>query len=226
MIEPEKSACSDDLPCGEPTPGRASRMEEVYGRWSPVYDLVFRGIVRRGHRVAFQLLDPQRGQDILEVGVGTGLTLEHYPAGTRLTGVDISEKMLRHARSRAKRLPDLEIQLEKGDARQLRFDDDSFDAVLAANVLTAVEDPYQVCMEIRRVLKPGGRLVTVCNSTAEDEKNLWVRLRRMMSPVFWRIGFTTALDIPDLVTRCGFEIRQHIELEPLKTHSVVEAIKV
>ncbi len=201
---------------------RRGHIERVYALWSPVYDLVFAGIFARGHRRVLDLLAPQPRERILEVGVGTGLTLRHYPPGATVVGIDISDKMLDKARKRALDLPDLEVHLEKADASKLPYSDHSFDAVLAAYVLTAVEDPYAVCMEIRRVLKPGGRLVTICNSN--EPHWFWGRMRRWMAPLFWRMGFTSVLDVPDLLRRCGYELTADQLMEPLKTHRLIQGV--
>lgn len=81
---------------------RAEDQQKIYQRWAPVYDRVYRGILRDGHR-KLAALAAAAGTDILEIGVGTGLTLAHYPSRCRVTGIDISEHMIARAREKVRR---------------------------------------------------------------------------------------------------------------------------
>ena len=130
-----------------------------YARWAPVYDATFGRITHAGRRAAVAHINA-RGGDVLEVGVGTGLSLEAYDAALRVTGMDYSEDMLRKARARvAKRGLHNVADLRQMDARDLDFPDASFDTVAAMHVLSVVPDPARVMAEIARVLRPGGQVV-------------------------------------------------------------------
>lgn len=96
--------------------------------------------------------------DVLEVGIGSGLNLPHYPAGTRLVGLDLSPRMLARARDRADRLG-MPVRLHQGEVGRLPFADQSFDTAAAALLLCSVPDVSAALAEMRRVLKPGGRLL-------------------------------------------------------------------
>lgn len=96
--------------------------------------------------------------DVLEVAIGTGLNLAHYPAEVRLTGIELSPAMLDIARERAIALP-REVDLREGDAQRLAFPDDSFDTVVCTFSLCAIPDDLQAVAEMQRVLRPGGLLV-------------------------------------------------------------------
>ena len=98
--------------------------------------------------------------EVLEVAVGTGRNLEHYPEEVRVTGVELSPEMLERARARARTVrPDADLRL--GDAQQLDFGDESFDAVVCTFSLCSIPDGRRAVSEMARVLRPGGRLVLV-----------------------------------------------------------------
>jgi ubiquinone/menaquinone biosynthesis C-methylase UbiE len=130
----------------------------VYDRVAPVYDLYsgpmeWMGGARRRKR----LLD-RAGGDVLEVGVGTGLNLEHYPAGVHVTGIDVSPRMLARARERADASP-ATVELEVADVEALPFDDDRFEVATATCVFCSVAGPVRGLRELARVVGPDGRVL-------------------------------------------------------------------
>ena len=140
----------------------------AYGRWAPIYDLVFGQVFARGRDAAIAAAERVGGR-ILEVGVGTGLSLPAYSRSNRITGIDISEPMLRKAqeRVRALKLDNVEALLVM-DATKLAFPDASFDVVVAQFVITAVPDPDGTLDEFARVLRPGGEIILVNHIGAES----------------------------------------------------------
>ena len=142
-------------------------VERAYARWAPVYDLVFGAVFDRGRRAAIEAAERVGGR-ILEVGVGTGLSLPDYSRGNRLFGVDLSEPMLRKAQERVRALGLTNIDaLSVMDATKLAFPDASFDVVVAQFVITAVPDPEGTLDEFARVLRPGGEIILVNHIGAE-----------------------------------------------------------
>lgn len=141
---------------------------KAYGRWAPVYDLVFGKVFDSGRQSTIAEADRIGGR-ILDVGVGTGLSLADYSKATRICGVDISEPMLRRAYQRVRMLGLTNVEtLAVMDARNLAFPDDFFDAVVAQYVITAVPDPEATLDDFIRVLKPGGELILVNHIGAES----------------------------------------------------------
>src|SRR5438045_9030154 len=132
-----------------------------YGRWAPVYDLVFGKVVDHGRQSTIAEADKIGGR-ILDVGVGTGLSLSDYSRSTKLCGVDISEPMLRRAQQRVRALGLSNVEtLAVMDAKNLAFRDAFFDAVVAQYVITAVPDPERTLHDFIRVLKSGGELILI-----------------------------------------------------------------
>ena len=142
-------------------------VEKAYERWAPVYDLVFGKVFDQGRQSTIAEADRIGGR-ILDVGVGTGLSLSDYSRATRICGVDISEPMLRKAQARVRALGLSNVEtLAVMDAKNLAFADASFDAVVAQYVITAVPDPEATLDDFVRVLKPGGELILVNHIGAE-----------------------------------------------------------
>ena len=139
----------------------------AYARWAPVYDLAFGKVFRRARNAAIVAAERIGGR-ILEVGVGTGISLPHYSAKNTLFGVDISEPMLRKARRRVAELGLHNVEgLAVMDAEHLEFPDNSFDVVVAQYVVTTVPNPEATLDEFARVLKPGGEIVLLSRIGAE-----------------------------------------------------------
>jgi len=161
----------------------------AYARWAPVYDLVFGAVFERGRQAAVAAAERIGGR-ILEVGVGTGLSLPDYARTNRLFGIDISEPMLRKAQERVSQLGLENVEgLAVMDAADLSFPDASFDVVVAQYVITAVPDPEAALDEFARVLKPGGEIVLV--SRVGAEAGLRRTLERWFSPVARQLGWRT-----------------------------------
>jgi phosphatidylethanolamine/phosphatidyl-N-methylethanolamine N-methyltransferase len=140
---------------------------KAYARWAPVYDMVFGTVFERGRRAAIEAAERIGGR-ILEVGVGTGISLPDYARTNRLLGIDISEPMLKKARERVigERLTHVD-GLAVMDATQLAVPDASFDVVVAQYVITAVPHPEETLDEFARVVRPGGEIVLVNHIGAE-----------------------------------------------------------
>src|SRR6266850_6595244 len=162
---------------------------KAYGRWAPVYDLVFGAVFDQGRRAAIAAAERIGGR-ILEVGVGTGSSLPDYARKNRLVGVDISEPMLRKAQERVAEhgLRNVEA-LAVMDAAHLGFPDESFDVVVAQYVITAVPDPEATLDEFARVLKPRGEIVLV--SRVGAEAGLRRALEKWFAPAARKLGWRT-----------------------------------
>src|ERR1700735_1050750 len=162
---------------------------KAYARWAPVYDLVFGPVFERGRHAAIAAAERVGGR-ILEVGVGTGLSLPHYSRACRLCGVDISEPMLRKAQER---VAEYGLENVEGlwvmDAEHLSFPDHSFDVIVAQYVITTVPNPEATLDEFARVLKPGGEIVLV--SRVGAEAGLRRALERWFAPAARKLGWRT-----------------------------------
>jgi phosphatidylethanolamine/phosphatidyl-N-methylethanolamine N-methyltransferase len=141
----------------------------TYRLFSGSYDFVFGPVFHPGRKDAVRIANDRPGQRILEVGVGTGLSLPHFRPDSRVTGIDVSAEMLAKARRRAEKNKLAHVEsLEIMDAENLDFADSSFDAVLALYVASVVPDPARFAAEMRRVCIPGGTIVIVNHFTSDN----------------------------------------------------------
>jgi len=160
----------------------------TYRLFSGSYDIFFGPVFHPGRKDAVRIANDRPGQRILEVGVGTGLSLPHFRPDSRVTGIDVSAEMLAKARRRAERRRLTHVEgLHVMDAENLEFPDSSFDAVLALYVASVVPNPARFAAEMRRVCIPGGTIVVVNHFTSE---NLLLRLiEKRLGRLARHIGF-------------------------------------
>jgi phosphatidylethanolamine/phosphatidyl-N-methylethanolamine N-methyltransferase len=162
---------------------------KAYGRWAPVYDLVFGPVFAQGRTLAAAAAERVGGR-ILEVGVGTGLSLPAYRRARSIVGIDISAPMLEKARRRVARMGLRNVErLAVMDAEHLDFPDAAFDVVVAQYVVTAVPNPEAALDEFARVLRPGGEIVITTRIGAED--GLRRAVEHALAPVTSRLGWRT-----------------------------------
>jgi phosphatidylethanolamine/phosphatidyl-N-methylethanolamine N-methyltransferase len=180
------------------------RVERVYSVLARVYDDFFDWALGPGRVAAVRDLDCRPDQDVLEVGVGTGLSLPQYPRNCRVTGVDISTEMLRQARARAERDGMDHVRLLQMDARQLAFPDASFDRVLAPYVISVVPEPERVMAEIARVCRPGGTVVVVNHFRSTSP--ILGTVERALTPASQWVGFRMDLPVDAIVRTVGLRL--------------------
>jgi phosphatidylethanolamine/phosphatidyl-N-methylethanolamine N-methyltransferase len=204
-------------------------VEQAYDRWAPIYDLVFGGVFSKGRSAAIQATNKIGGR-VLEVGVGTGISLPLYGPNLRIVGTDISEAMLRKAKQRVaeQRLKNVE-GLAVMDAEKLEFPDNSFDVVMAQYVVTAVPNPEVALDEFARVLRPGGELIILTRVSADDGVRRFIE--QALQPVVTRLGFRTADFSWSRYTKWlagakGMELAERRLIPPLGHFSLVRFRKV
>ncbi|MGH9349605.1 MAG: class I SAM-dependent methyltransferase [Vicinamibacterales bacterium] len=178
-------------------------VERVYEKLSKVYDLVFGPTLHPGRIVAIERMGIVPGDRILEVGVGTGINTSLYPSQCHITGVDLSSSMLEKARERVIREGLRNVRLLEMDAQNLTFADDSFDIVYAPYLVSVVPDPVQVAREMRRVCRPGGKIIILNHFRSASP--ILSRLERAISPFTVHIGFKSDLDLPGFLAQAGLE---------------------
>lgn len=176
-------------------------VEDVYGKLASVYDWTFGPTLHPGRLRAIQRMGLRPGDHILEVGVGTGINASLYPRECTVTGVDFSSSMLEKARDRIARKGMTNVRLLEMDAAALKFADDSFDIVYASYVISVVPDPVQVAAEMRRVCRPGGRIIFLNHFRSPNF--LLSRIERMISPFTIHVGFRADIDLPAFLAQAG-----------------------
>ncbi|MGE0591958.1 MAG: class I SAM-dependent methyltransferase [Vicinamibacterales bacterium] len=178
-------------------------VERVYEKLASVYDLTFGPTLHPGRLEALERMGIRSGDSILEVGVGTGINTALYPRSCRITGVDLSVSMLEKARRRVARVGLSNVRLMEMDAACLTFADDSFDIVYAPYLMSVVPDPVTVAREMRRVCKPGGKIIFLNHFRSESP--VLSRLERAISPLTVHIGFKSDLDLPGFLAQADLQ---------------------
>ena len=198
-------------------------VERVYEKLSKVYDLIFGPTLHPGRLVAIERMGIKPGDRILEVGVGTGINTSLYPRKCHMTGVDLSRSMLEKARERVAREGLRNVRLLEMDAQNLTFADGSFDIVYAPYLVSVVPDPVQVAREMRRVCRPGGKIIILNHFRSANP--VLSRLERAISPFTVHIGFKSDLDLPAFLAQAGLEPVSIEKVNFPKIWSLVTCIK-
>lgn len=183
----------------------ADQIEKVYDLYSGVYDFIFKPTLNGGRKLAPQLLDLFPGASLLEVGVGTGLSIPYLPEDISITGIDISQKMLEKAAERLKKIGREDVDLLRMDASELAFPDSSFDRVLAAYTISTVPDPIKAVREMSRVCKPYGYILFL-NHFAHPEEPIVDFFEKALSPFCFKMGFRTDLNLDELLQATDLEL--------------------
>ena len=201
-------------------------IEKAYDRWAPVYDLVFGRVFERGRMASIAAAEAHVGSAggrILEVGLGTGISLLSYKRSNRIVGIDISAGMLRRAQDRIieHELTNVDA-LAVMDAKHLALPDASFDVVVAQYVITAVPDPETTLDEFVRVLKPGGEIVLVNHLGAES--GFRRAFEQGFSPLARRLGWSPECPWARLTSwaeRDGVRLIERRPMPPLGHFSLI-----
>lgn len=187
-------------------------VQSSYARWAPIYDRTFGAVTNAGRRRVVNYIN-RRGGSVLEVGVGTGLSLPHYGADLRVTGIDFSTEMLAKAETRVAEMGLANVAgLRQMDARDLDFPDASFDTVAAMHVLSVVPEPQKVMAEIARVLKPGGEVVI--SNHFKSTQCVLASLEKISAPFANVLGWHSDFEIGTILGEETLSLKEQESLPP------------
>jgi len=172
-------------------------IRKAYQRFANVYDITFGKISHKGRWQSINMLDVNPGENILEVGVGTGLTLSLFPDDCNVTGIDLSEEMLQKAHKIIKDSNRKNIKIMKMDAMNMDFPDNHFDKVIAAYVISVVPDPIKVLKEMSRVCKKGGKIIFINHFKCENK--LIGSFESLINPLSKHFGFKADLELDPIL---------------------------
>jgi phosphatidylethanolamine/phosphatidyl-N-methylethanolamine N-methyltransferase len=195
----------------------------VYEKLASVYDLVFGPTLHAGRLQAMQRMAISPNDRILEVGVGTGINLGLYPKDCAVTGVDLSEGMLEKAHDRVAEKAMRNVRLLQMDATRLTFDDAAFDIVYAPYLISVVPDPVAVAREMKRVCRPGGRIIVLNHFRSSNPLMSWAE--RLISPLTIHIGFKSDLDLPAFLAQADLKPVSIEKVNWPKIWSLVTCVK-
>src|SRR3954462_2286299 len=198
-------------------------VEGVYDKLAKVYDLFFGPTLHPGRLRAMKRMNIQPGERVLEVGVGTGINLDLYPRDAAITGIDYTASMLEKARERAAKRQGAAVRLLQMDAADLKFADNAFDIVYAPYLISVVPDPVKVAQEMRRVCRPGGRIIILNHFRSANV--VLSRIERAISPFTVHIGFKSDLDLPGFLAQADLEPVSIEKVNVPKIWSLVTCVK-
>lgn len=187
-------------------------VQTSYARWAPVYDKTFGMLTSAGRRRAVDYINTRKGR-VLEVGVGTGLSLAHYRPHLEVSGIDFSEDMLKKAREKVRegKLKHVKALLQM-DARRLDFPDDHFDTVAAMHIISVVPEPERVMAEMARVCKPGGKIV-ITNHFSRD-KGFLSMVERLSAPFANLLGWHSDFPMDKVTDESTLNVVEQATLPP------------
>lgn len=200
-----------------------SAVRAAYRGWAPVYDYSFGLVAGPGRRRAVTMLNGLEGR-ILEIGVGTGLSLPRYKPGLEVTGIDLSSHMLAKASDRVRRLGLKNVTLTLMDAGKLAFAAETFDAAAAMYVMTVVPDPAAVLAEMRRILRPGG--TAICVNHFSRERGLRAAAERGLARFSRELGWHPVFPLTTVTDAPGFQLIEAVDLAPFGLFTLLRLKKV
>jgi phosphatidylethanolamine/phosphatidyl-N-methylethanolamine N-methyltransferase len=199
----------------------AAHESHLYSTFSRLYDLLFTSICLPRLRCAISKMDIRPGDRVLDVGVGTGLSLGLYPRHCQVVGIDLSDDMLKVAEKRRRRQKLDHVTLRRMDATKLDFPDDHFDHILAAFLISVVDDPQEVVRGMSRVGKPGCGIVVI--NHFRNDLHMWGQLEDLLSPLCRRLGWRSDMRFEEAFNNGSVRIDERRKWRHLDLWDIVVA---
>ena len=198
-------------------------VRHAYRRWAPVYDFTFGVVAEAGRKHAVRIINRRKGS-VLEVGVGTGLSLPCYGRHLTITGIDLSPEMLAKASDKVagKKLDNV-VALHEMDAGALAFPDESFDTVVAMYVMTVVPDPERVMRELERVCAPGGEVILVNHFSEDEGMRGWIE--RKAAPFADLLGWRPVFELDRVLVCDDLRLAERRSLRPFGLFTMLRFVK-
>ena len=198
-------------------------VRHAYRRWAPVYDYTFGKVAEAGRKHAVEIINKRKGR-VLEVGVGTGLSLPCYGPHLTVTGIDLSPEMLEKAQEKVTRKKLAHVDgLHEMDASALAFPDESFDTVVAMYVMTVVPDPDKVMRELERVCAPGGEVILVNHFSQEEGVRGF--FERKLAPFADLIGWHAVFEVDRVLICDDLRLVDRRALRPFGLFTMLRFVK-
>ena len=196
---------------------------KIYSQFSALYDRIFTNVFSKRIDKVIRSMQFEPGSRVLEVGVGTGLSLTAYPEHCDVLGVDLAEDMLSRARSKVDRQRWEHVELAVGDAQALDFPDATFDYVTSFHVVSVVPDPGAMIREMTRVCRPGGRLLII--NHFQSPRKIVSSVVDRLDPITRRLGWRTTLSATELLEEVELEDVECFKTSPQSLFTVMIARK-
>lgn len=182
----------------------------LYDLWSKFYDQTFGRLVHKRQIRAIEQVRANPGETILDIGVGTGMTIEHYPRDITIVGMDLSGGMLAKAARKVRKEGFDHCRLIQGDAMDPPFAEHSFDHVILTHVVTVVSDPVKLMNWAQRLVKPGGRIVILNHFLSTNPLIAW--FESTLNPIFVKIGWRSDLSLEECLEGCKLDVQYNFKM--------------
>ena len=192
---------------------------KTYRFYAPLYDRLFGAVLEPGRTSMLSSVNDRQPSSVLEVGVGTGLTLARYPLKARIVGIDISDEMLEIAKTRAEAISGSNIELFRMDAENIEFADGSFECVVAPYVLSVTPNPDKLVAEIRRVCAKGGTIYILNHFSGS---RFWWMLERAVSSLANKIGFRSTFSYEENILKYDWQVLRSTKVNLFGLSKLVE----
>jgi phosphatidylethanolamine/phosphatidyl-N-methylethanolamine N-methyltransferase len=190
-----------------------SSTRKIYDVQSVFYDATFGRLVKRRIERAIEHMNITDTDTVLDLGIGTGASLNFYPRHGRVVGIDLSAGMLRECRKKIRERELNRAVVFQADALRLPFADDSFDHVFISHVISVVSDPAKLVREAQRVAKPGARIVIV--NHFQSTNRFIAMVEKWLCPLCTKLGWRSDLALQDLIRQTGVSIDYRYKLESI-----------
>jgi phosphatidylethanolamine/phosphatidyl-N-methylethanolamine N-methyltransferase len=198
-----------------------AEIQKIYSRYSGFYDLIFAQFFCPKIRLGLGKIGIQSGDRIVEVGVGTGLSLALYPESCQVVGIDITRRMLERAKVKKEKLGLNHVDLFEMDGENICFDDNSFDHAVLPFVISVVPNLERLMAEIKRVTKNGGKIIIMNHLCLKN--SFFSKIEEMLSPFFMKLGWKTGLSVDVLSNHCNLHIEEVARKHKLDPWFVIHA---
>ena len=195
----------------------------LYKNLVPAYQALWPAVAKKRIHAAVRSLEIPSGAAVLEVGVGTGMSLESYPLDIEITGIDLSESMLAEARHLIADRHWSHVKVMSMNAELLEFDDCSFDVVTSFHTISVVSSPAQMMGEIVRVCKPGGRILIVNHFRSDNP--LIAKVVDSAGNITKRLGWRTDLELQALIGELPLQLDACYKPNPMSLFRVMKATR-
>jgi len=196
-----------------------SRTSRIYDIWSRCYDGTFGRLIHKRQLQAVAELGAEPGQWVLDLGIGTGTSLEAYPEGVRVVGADLSAGMLVKAQQRLRASGRADMHLVQADALNPPFAEQAFDHVIGTHTVSVVSDPPRLMQWVARLVKPGGRVVVLNHFQSEMKPVGW--LEKVVNPLCTRIGWRSDLPLAECLNGSELKLSHQYKLHPADIWRIV-----
>ena len=191
----------------------------IYDLWAKAYDGTFGRLVHKRQTRAIKEMRHQPGDRVLDLGIGTGMSLHEYPHALEVVGMDLSAGMLAKAAEKVAEHNLSHVSLIRGNALETPFADHSFDHVVISHTISVVSEPNRLLHEAKRLVKPDGKIIVLNHFRSSAPLVGW--FERVANPLFVKIGWRSDLTLEECLDGVGLRVLYHFKTSAVDIWQIV-----